>query len=619
MDFEFPAYSLRLTRDPFTIGLVRGETLLFACDPHSEPVIDWQRDNLTVRIRFPSATLALAVREDGVEVRWAPGASGSLPIRQTFPLIGYWYGQGEFINQLWPLNRFMLWEDDLISIDNGPTGLLNIQTPAWLTSEGIGVLVHSQVRVGLNQPPASYPRFVWDVGPGQAPFDRRPPADPGGLGDGKLTLSDPNLHYEIMVAADLPSAFHKLVVRLGHPGSTPPSELFSRPTWTTWARFKSDVNEAVVLNFAREIVEHVYPYHVFEIDDRWQVYYGDLSFDPVRFPDPRGMVDELHRLGFKVTAWVIPFLEPASAAFVEGAARGYLVNNVAGKPYLVPWWQGNGGLLDVTNPAALDWFLERLRSLQAETGLDGFKFDAGEAIFLPRDAVVAVPGHRNNYTHRYVEFAARNFALTEVRPGWRNQTEPIFFRQWDKTTKWGHANGLRSVIPGLLSLVLTGYPFILPDMVGGNAYGDTADAELMMRWAQLTALLPAMQFSLAPWEYGAECDRVCRQCADMHVAFAPVIFRLAQEAARTGQPIIRPVLWLAPHDERALLCDDQFLLGDDILVAPVVHPGQRARNVYLPPGTWRDHWTDQVMLGPLAIQEYPVPIDILPIFHRISA
>jgi alpha-glucosidase (family GH31 glycosyl hydrolase) len=621
MDLEFTSYRLHLTYDPFSFALYRGETLLFACDPHPESVLDWQQTDLIIQVRFPSASVTLTARDDGLDVRWEPAAGGPAIIRQTFPLVGYWYGQGEFIHQLWPLNRFMLYEADVLSSDNGPTGLLNIQTPAWLTSLGVGVLVHSPVRVGLNQPPASYPRYGWDVGPGQAPFDQRPPADPGGLGDGRLTLADADLHYSIWVAADMSSAFRHLVAQLGHPVSTPPADLFARPTWTTWARYKSDVNQSIVTNFAHEIIDHHYPYHVFEIDDRWQVHYGDIGFDPVRFPDPRRMVDELHSLGFKVTAWVMPFLEPAAAAFAEGAARGYLVRNSAGEPYLVPWWQGNGGLLDVSNPAALDWFLARLHALQAEIGIDGFKFDAGEAIFLPADAVVASPGHRNDYTHRYVEFAARNFTLTEVRPGWFNQAAPIFFRQWDKATRWSHDNGLRSVIPGLLSLTLTGYPFILPDMVGGNAYGGELDAELMIRWTQLNALLPAIQFSLAPWEYGEECNRLCRRYAGLHLEFAPIILQFAQEAARSGQPIIRPVWWSTPAagDERALLCDDEFLLGDNVLVAPVVHQGQRARDIYLPPGAWRDHWTDQVVEGPSELKDYPAPLDVLPIFHRRGA
>src|SRR5262249_6131888 len=162
--------------------------------------------------------------------------------------------------------------------DNGPTGLLNIQTPAWLTSLGVGLLAHSPLRAGLNQPPSTYRRFIWDVGPGQGPFDQRPPLDPGGLGDGKLTLAGAALHHQVLVADALPSVFRLLVSRLGHPASTPPDDLFARPTWTTWARYKSEVSQDIVLGYAREVRQHGYPYHILELDDRWQVYYGDLSF-----------------------------------------------------------------------------------------------------------------------------------------------------------------------------------------------------------------------------------------------------------------------------------------------------------------------------------------------------
>lgn len=270
----------------------------------------------------------------------------------------------------------------------------------------------------------------------------------------------------------------------------------------------------------------------------------------------------------------------------------------------------------MTNPAALEWFGTRLRALQVSTGLDGFKFDAGEAIFFPSEALTHEPIHPNAYSNRYVSFAARNFGLCEVRSGWLNQTAPIFFRQWDKSTQWGLANGLHSVVTGILSLSLAGYPFVLPDMIGGNAYKEVADAELMIRWAQLNALLPAMQFSLAPWEYGSECNELCRRYANLHADFSPVILRLAEETVRTGEPIIRPIFWLAPHDKRALLCDDQFLLGDNLMVAPVVQPGARKRDIYFPPGVWRDHWSSQTIQGPVVMYSYPAPLHSLPFFHR---
>jgi alpha-glucosidase (family GH31 glycosyl hydrolase) len=454
------------------------------------------------------------------------------------------------------------------------------------------------------------------LGADKGPFAHRPFVDTKHEGDRLLTLRGAGLHLSIYLENEAISAYQRLIELVGHPAQTPPAELFVKPTWTTWARYKTEVSHTVVLNFAEEIIRHGYPYNVMEIDDRWQVHYGDISFDPARFPDPKGMIEQLHAKGFKVTAWVIPFLDPESAAFAEGQAKGYLVRQPSGEPYLVGWWQGRGGLLDVTNPRALEWFKERLEKLRAETGLDGYKFDAGEAVFYPADALSAELIHPNEFTHRYIEFIGQNFSLTEVRSGWFNQTAPIFFRQWDKWSTWGVDNGLHSVLTGLLALGLTGYPFVLPDMVGGNAYDQQADAELMIRWTQLNALLPAVQFSLAPWDYGEECVEICRRYAELHVEFAPRLLELAAEAARTGSPIIRPLWWLAVRDEAALTCDDEFLVGNDLLVAPVVKPGALSRDILLPPGKWRDYWSGEIFTGETVLKDYPAPLDLLPLFER---
>ena len=85
---------------------------------------------------------------------------------------------------------------------------------------------------------------------------------------------------------------------------------------------------------------------------------------------------------------------------------------------------------------------------------------------------------------------------------------------------------------------------------------------------------------------------------------------------RTGEPVIKPVFWLAQHDERALTCDDQFLIGDKLLVAPVLHEGKQDRDIYLPPGAWQDYWGDGVFEGQTVLKRYPTPLDKLPIFIR---
>lgn len=565
---------------------------------------------------FPRFSLNLSLVADTWILTTSP-AESIVEIKIQLP--GHWYGHGELINQQFPLNKVMLQSAPFHTFDNGPTGLSGKLTPAWFSSNGALIIADSSVDVGINQPPKNYPRFKWTFATdGRGAFADRPFIDNGEIGDGLFTFTGNELNLKFSFSENAVTAYQNLVKHFGHPTEVPPEDLFTKPTWTTWARYKTAINQDVVLQYADDVIKNDYPFNVLEIDDRWQVYYGDLGFDPQRFPNPKQMIDELHAKGFKVTAWVIPFLDPKSQAFADGAKNGWLVRTADGSPYLVEWWQGRGGLLDVTNPSALDWFFDRLTSLQRESGLDGFKFDAGEACFLPSDSVTHQKINPNEYTQIYVDAVAKHHRLTEVRSGWKNQRAPIFFRQWDKTTSWGLDNGLHSVLTGILALGLAGYPFILPDMIGGNEYDEKADAEMMIRWTQLNALLPAVQFSLPPWEYGAESADACRRYANLHVEFAPKILEIAKESMRTGTPIIRPVFWLDANSETALTCDDEFLLGNDILVASVLFPQMRARDIYLPPGVWQDHWTKEIFTGSILLKDYPALLETLPFFERVS-
>lgn len=605
---------LEIARAPFSISFKQNNILLMTARHSVLPVLDLRFEASSVTATFSAFTLNLNLLADQWALTTSPAES---LVDLIIELPGHWYGHGELINQHWPLNKIMLQSAPMHTFDNGPTGLSGKLTPAWYSSNGAMVIADSPVEVGINQPPENYLRFKWIFATdGRGAFDERPFVDSSRLGDGLFTFKGNALDLKLSFSENAVEAYKKLVEHFGHPSETPPEDLFTKPTWTTWARYKTAINQEVVLQYADDIIQNDYPFNVLEIDDRWQVYYGDLGFDPHRFPNSKQMMDELHAKGFKVTAWVIPFLDPKSQAFADGTKNGWLVHTADGSPYLVEWWQGHGGLLDVTNPSALKWFFERLTSLQIESGLDGFKFDGGEACFLPSDAVTHQKIDPNEYTHIYVDAVAKHYRLTEVRSGWKNQRAPIFFRQWDKTTSWGLDNGLHSVLTGILALGMAGYPFVLSDMVGGNEYEEKADAEMMIRWTQLNALLPAMQFSLPPWEYGEESTELCRRYANLHTEYAPLIMKLAKEATRTGAPIIRPIFWLDASNEDALTCDDEFLLGEDILVAPALFPKMRQRDIIFPPGNWQDHWTKQIFSGPVRIRDYQVPLEILPFFER---
>ncbi|HDN04482.1 MAG TPA: hypothetical protein ENF27_00920 [Chloroflexi bacterium] len=656
------SFELQFEKNPWGCKIIRdGEILLHLSTQYKTSDFESNKDHF--KFNFEDSSLLIQTKGNKISFKWQGQG-----IQTQFPLSGCWYGGGELINQPLLWNQIMFPLTEFITCDNGQTGLSTALSPTWLSSLGISLTVSSPFSVGVNQPPASY--FKWRKGMSidLIPFNQRPFIDLNGDGDGKFTLVGDDLAFEITVADNILESYRSHVQEQGLPKKTPPLELMGAPIWTTWARYKDKIDQDTVLQFASEIKDNGYPYHVLEIDDRWQTHYGDLEFDPERFSDPKEMIRNLHEMGFKVTAWVIPFFHPHSKFGGEGTKAGYFAKDRSGDPYLVKWWQGKGYLLDVTNPDALAWFKDKLDRFKDEMELDGYKFDAGEGKYVAADAFFhQVLNTGNEYTHRYVKWISENYAFCEVRCGWKNQTSPIFFRLWDLWSTWGYDNGLRSIIPSTLAMSLAGYPFVFPDMIGGNAYftfprnrflnwilqrivvpilerkvksqsdfpeDETlglADVppflekstlfgyptpELMIRWAQANVFLEVMQFSLAPWDFGEECSDICRQAAELHLEFLPTLQKFAREAVKTGEPIIRPVFWLAPTDEEALICDDQFLVGDEILVAPILYPKQTAREVYFPPGVWRDHWSGEFFSGPAVEENYPAPLNKLPFFIK---
>lgn len=319
---------LETTPFPFSISFKKNNIVMMTVrlDSNSEPNL--RADDSSVSAIFPHFTLDLKLVADQWELTTT---STDFPVEIKIQLPGFWYGQGELINQHHPLNKLILNSASFQTFDNGATGLSGVMTPAWFSSNGALVIADSPIEFGMNQPPADYPRFKWTFATeGRGAFSDRPFLEKGGVGDGLFTFNGHALNLKFSFSENAVTAYQNLVKHFGHPTEIPPEDLFFKPTWTTWARYKTAIHQEVVLKFADEIIANGYPYHVMEIDDRWQVYYGDLEFDPQRFPNPKAMIDELHAKGFKVTTWVIPFLDERSHAFAEGTKNGWLVRRTDG-------------------------------------------------------------------------------------------------------------------------------------------------------------------------------------------------------------------------------------------------------------------------------------------------
>ncbi len=402
-------------------------------------------------------------------------------------------------------------------------------------------------------------------------------------------------------------------------GALPPKGFFVKPQYNTWIELIYDQNQEDVLQYARNIIKNGLPAGILMIDDGWADYYGRWEFNRSTFPNPKAMVDELHDMGFEVMLWVCPFISPDSVEMKNLHKQGLLVRTVDGEPAVRKWWNGYSAVLDFTNPEAENWFDAQLKNLMSCYGIDGFKFDAGDGIYYDENDITCAPIDCNGQTELWVKFGQR-YQYNEYRACFGCGGLALVHRLADKNHSWD-SNGVSALLPNQLAQGIIGLAFTCPDMIGGGEYSsflansDKLDEELFVRYAQCAALMPMMQFSAAPWRVlTAKNAELCKKAAALHCHYASYIWELAQQAAFTGEPIVRYMEYQFPHMglEKVI---DQFMLGDRVLVAPVYGKSICSRTVMLPPGRWK-YVDGSIYEGGRA--EVAAPLDVLPYFERME-
>ena len=405
----------------------------------------------------------------------------------------------------------------------------------------------------------------------------------------------------------------------------PSDELIKRPIWTTWALYKWNINQDKVIDFVESILKNDLPISYVEIDDRWTKKYGDLDFDRDRFQDVKGMIQRFHEYGIKVSLWVPPFVNQDADSFEDGVLnRAFVAANNSRYPALVGWWDSanieNAGLIDFFSDNGWNWFGKKIDFLINEYGIDGFKYDAGEAQFLPLKPRLKEGILPNMYSDYYARWGVEHRGV-EMRSGYLAQNLPILFRQFDKASHWGFNNGLKAVMTQILSMGIVGYPFVLPDMIGGNEYLNRASEELFIRWVELNAFLPYMQFSIPPFrdDFTENVMVITKKYLSLREKIVPDIISAAIEAESTQLPVIRPLFLVFPEDDRTYSIEDEFMIKDRYLVAPVIYENARARDIYIPKGRYRNlENNEEIVEGPVWLRDYPLPLDVIPVFERIE-
>jgi alpha-glucosidase (family GH31 glycosyl hydrolase) len=361
------------------------------------------------------------------------------------------------------------------------------------------------------------------------------------------------------------------------------------------------------------------------------------------WPDPKGMVDDLHARDIKVLLWQIPLVKvhrgQARADRETMVKRGYCVQRADGKPYRNRGWWFPGALLpDFTNPAARAWWTEKRRYLLEDVGIDGFKTDGGEHAW-GSDLVYADGTHGGETNNRYPVIYAGAYhdlmrsagvdAITFSRAGFTGSSAVPCHWAGDEDSTW---EAYRASISAGLTAGACGVFFWSWDLAGFS--GPVPEPELYLRAAATAALCPIMQYhseynhhrkpsrDRTPWNVAAQTESssvvpLFRRFVQLRERLVPYLNDQANRCVASGKPLMRALFFEVGNDERIWDFSHQYFLGDDILVAPVTEPGVRSLSVYIPPGKWVDPWGRRTLLGP-AIIEQQAPMDEIPVFLAAS-
>ena len=409
-----------------------------------------------------------------------------------------------------------------------------------------------------------------------------------------------------------------------------------------WSYYPDTMVEEVVNEYRKRDL----PLDVVHLDIDYMHGYRVFTFDKERFPDPKALTDKLARQGVKVVTIVDPGIKHPTDkneryhAFDQGLEKNYFQRRRNGDLFVPRVWPGESVFVDYTMPEARRWWGD-LHRIYTDNGIAGIWNDMNEpSDFVNQtgknqlDVVSDDEGEKTTHAKNRNTFAllmsrATYEGLERLQPDRRPYviTRAAYAGIQRYATMWtGDTNStwdaLALNIPMFTSIGLSGEPFVGSDVGGFIGRGN---GELLVRSYQISFLAPFCRnhkvidgYDQEPWRFGKYYEDIIRKYLKLRYALMPYLYTALEEAHRTGVPPFRPLLLNYQDDPSTYNLDDQFMVGNDILVAPIAKPDVTRRLVYLPAGSWYDYWTNKKHAGGTMIS-VDAPLDVVPMFVRAGA
>lgn len=432
------------------------------------------------------------------------------------------------------------------------------------------------------------------------------------------------------------------------------NSLLTEPVWQLAPSRKELLNESTMVNYTEDIITlgFIKQGHVL-LNEFWQAEMGDFSLDQKRFPTMKETINIIHRRGFRIVVTIQPFISTESSNFAKAVREGILVKQIGNErdvPALTRYKTvQSAGMLDITNKNCGPWLQQQLKDLVEKYQFDAFYLDMGSAYDLPRHYLFAENlTNPDYYKSLFTQTVSDSVNVFGVSSAISRPPAPIFVSLLSLASTW---DSLQVIIPTMLTYGIVGYPFLLPGPVGGDfQVGNVSlhalippdnpsielletqslkeckqrgqnyneSRELVMRWMQLATFLPVIRYARLPSDCDPQVLQLTKNLTSLRQqTINPLLKRYVQEALETAVPLIRPLWMLDPSDTTCYIVKDEFSIGEEVIVAPILRPGATEREVYLPAGVWQDGIEGSLRKGSRWIHNYKIPLDKIAYFVKM--
>lgn len=440
--------------------------------------------------------------------------------------------------------------------------------PFYITSNGYGVFVNSTANVSFEVASDTVNKV-------------------------SFTLPGEELEYFFIGGGHLHKVLENYTAITGRP-SLPPAKTFG--LWLSTS-FITNYDEETVTSFIDGMAEHNIPLQMFHFDCFWmrEFHWTDFEWNKKQFPNPEDMLMRLKERGLGLCCWINPYISQRSQLFDECAEKGYFIKNYNGGIFQIDFWQPGMAIIDFTNPEAVLWFSDKVKKLLA-MGITAIKTDFGERI--PTN-VCYYSGEDAVCMHNYYSYLYNKTVFDAINDFYGENKACLFARSATAGCQkfpvhWGgdctgEFSSMAETLRGALSLCSSGFGFYSHDIGGFDA---TSSADVYKRWCAFGLMsthsrLHGSATYRVPWVYDDEAVDVLRFFTNLKGKLMPYLYAQAVKTSKTGIPMMRPMVMDFTDDKVCRYLDQQYMLGDNLLCAPVLSEDGTVE-FYLPEGKWYD-------------------------------